>query len=166
MTKRTIRSLTSTLVLLCAIPFAHAQTPTTVYDDALAPGWADWSFATDRDIASTWTPHSGTRVVAVNSHAWGAFGLHTDPYDVSKLTTLTFWVNGGATGGQHLMVIFNGVKNTDKGFDIPVIHPGWQQISVSLTGTGITDAKLTDIWWQNRTNADAATYYVDDVQLH
>jgi hypothetical protein len=82
---------------------AFAAVDKTLYDEALAPGWQNWSWAAV-DMASTAAWHSGTVSIAVTPTAWSALYLRsTDaPLDTNGYLNFTFWVNGGATGGQTI----------------------------------------------------------------
>lgn len=57
-------------------------TPSTrlsVYDDALAPGWTNWSWSATVNFGATSPVHAGTRAIAFTATApWGALYLHRD----------------------------------------------------------------------------------------
>ena len=84
-----------------------------VYDEALN-GWADWSWSTTRNFASTAQAHQGTKSTAVTFTAgWGGLHLHygagVNPYGPSKLE---LWKRGGSTGGQRMTVTLGGPGGT------------------------------------------------------
>src|ERR1044072_7776768 len=91
-------------VILAAVfaSFSSAQADIVVYDDALAPGWQNWSWAVT-DTAHADTVHSGSVSLAVTPTAWSAAYLRSAaaPVDTQGLLNLTFWVHGGPTGGAR-----------------------------------------------------------------
>jgi hypothetical protein len=48
---------------------AFAQTDLTIYDEGLASGWQNWSWASV-DLASTANAHTGSISIAVTPTAW------------------------------------------------------------------------------------------------
>ena len=91
---------------LCAT--ARAVTDSIVYDDALQNNWGNWGWANTIDTASTAYVHgSGGTSIAVTALAWEGFQMgHNFPanFDTTGYGNLTFWINGGAAGGQVLQV--------------------------------------------------------------
>src|SRR3954464_13504706 len=103
-------SLVSWIVLLPLLlglrATAFAATDRVIYDEALAGGWQNWSWATV-DLASTANAHSGTVSIAVTPAAWSALYLRSAdaPLDTNGYLNFTFWVHGGTTGGQTIQVV-------------------------------------------------------------
>ena len=65
------------IVALLLSPLAYLPRPAyaltnTIYDDALAHGWVNWSWATV-DLASTAQVHAGAKSTAVTAGAWQGF---------------------------------------------------------------------------------------------
>ena len=84
-----------------------AQTDMTIYTDSIQNNWNDWSYFVTRDFNSTAVVHSGSKAIAVSLNtgtAYGALSLEHADINSSLYTSLTFWINGGPTGGQHLQV--------------------------------------------------------------
>ena len=63
------------LVVALAGAMGWVQTP--VYDDALAPGWASWSWSGQYDFASAALADGGA-AIACQANGWGALSLHAD----------------------------------------------------------------------------------------
>ena len=61
-------------LLLVVRVTAFAAIVQTLYDEALAPGWQNWSWAAV-DMASTASVHTGTVSIAVTPTAWSALYL-------------------------------------------------------------------------------------------
>lgn len=156
------------LQLLCILVLAnaaHAQN-LPIYSDSLLNGWQNWSWATVN--FNTQTPvHSGSASASVAADGYEAIYLHHDAFDTSLYSTLTFWLHGGASGGQQLQVqaLLNGAAQT------AVVLPSlpantWQQFSISLTALGVANKPNMDgFWLQSRTSQTQPTFYVDDVSL-
>jgi hypothetical protein len=146
---------------------AFAQTDLTVYDEALAPGWQNWSWATN-DIASTANANTGTVSVAITPAAWSAFYLRSaDALDTHGYLNFSFWVHGGETGGQTIQVV--AVVNDVSQPGIRVATPtagSWQKITVPLSALGADERTgVNGFWIQQGSGVDDPTYYVDTIVL-
>ena len=84
---------------------AFAQTDLTIYDEALAPGWQNWSWATN-DLASTAHANTGSVSAAVTPAPFSALYLRAAdaPVNTTGYLNLTFYVHGGTAGGQVFQV--------------------------------------------------------------
>ena len=145
---------------------ARALTDQTIYDDALVNGWQNWSWATV-DTASTASVYSGTSSIAVTAGAWTALALHHDAMDTTGYGSITFWINGGSTGGQTLRVsaLINDVAQTAVTVG-PLTANTWQKVVISLAALGVDNRTgLTGFWLQEGTGVTQPTFYVDDVVL-
>src|SRR5262245_18571698 len=89
------------VVLVALAPAAHAAQQ--VYGDGLLNGWQNWSWATV-DLANASPVHSGTASARVTADAWEAIYLHHDPFPTGGYADLVFWIHGGVSGGQLLLV--------------------------------------------------------------
>jgi hypothetical protein len=147
---------------------AFAQTDLTVYDEALAPGWQNWSWATV-DTASTANAHTGAVSIAVTPAAWSALYLRSAdaPLNTNGYLNFTFWVHGGTAGGQTIQVaaVVNDVSQPGVRVASPVAG-SWQKISVPLASLGADNrADVSGFWVQQGSGVDDPTFYVDDVVL-
>ena len=137
----------------------------SVYEDALVNGWQNWS----------WNTTVGNETIIVNSGAsslavtlaGGGLSLHHDDMDTQNYPSLTFWINGGPTGGQLLAINIERDTGTQPAFALPALVANtWQKITVpmsSLSGANITD--LNRITFREVSGGSAATFYLDDVRL-
>ena len=140
----------------------------TIYDDALVNGWENWGWANTLNYGSTTTVHSGTKSIAVAGTAWQAIYMHHAPFNSTPYVNLTFWINGGSTGGQLLRVqaLLNGAAPTNY-FDIPALPANtWTKYTIPLATLGATNkSNLDGFWIQDRSNASFTAYYLDDIAL-
>ncbi len=145
---------------------ARAQTDLPVYDDGLAAGWENWSWASV-DLASTTYAHDGATSIAVDAGAWSALSLRHAPMDTTGYGKLTFWINGGPVGGQRLMV---SATLNDAGQPSVAIGPlaadTWQFVEIPLASLSADDVdNFTGFWIQEGTGNTAPTFYVDDIVI-
>ena len=161
------RSFFALLLLNClqdATPRLLAQDQ-AIYTDSLQNGWQNYSWASV--IFSTTSPvHSGSDSISVTCTNFAALYLHAPAFDSTPYTNLTFWINGGATGGQPLKVQATLNGNAQTAVILAALSTNWQQITISLAALGVADApNLDGFWIQNNTSGNLATFYVDDITL-
>jgi alpha-N-arabinofuranosidase len=137
-----------------------------LYDDAFTNGWQNWSWATINSAATS-PVNSGVSSIAVTSGPNQAVRFHHAALDSVNFSSLTFWINGGSTGGQKLTLnaLLSGVAQP--GVPIgPLVANTWQKIVVPLADLGVANKPdLTDFWLQESGGLTIPTYYVDDVRL-
>jgi alpha-N-arabinofuranosidase len=163
------------LFALCMLPLllalrgtAFAQSDRTIYDEALAPGWQSWSWATV-DLASTAQANTGSTSIAVTAPAWSALYLRSAdaPVDTHGYLNFSFHVHGGATGGQTLQVV--AVVNDTPQPGVRIASPtagAWQKITVPLSALGADErANVNGFWIQQGSGVDEPVFYVDTVVL-
>ncbi len=143
-----------------------AQSDQTVYTDTLQNSWDNWSWATV-NLANSSPVHSGTSSISVTSTNWQALYLHHNPQAGSAFGNLTFWINGGSTGGQVVRVqaASNDVMQT-----VVVLAPlpvnSWRQETISLAALGVADISVfAGFWLQVQNSGAAPTFFVDDITL-
>jgi hypothetical protein len=162
------------LIFACwvTVTAALAQTDHQIYTDSLQNNWVDWSWDCASDFNSTSVVHSGATAIGVTLTAgWGAFSLHHNDMDSSPYTSITFWINGGPTGGERLQLAallgdVNGgtVSGTMNLGALPT--NAWQQVTVSLAALGAANQpNLTRFWFQDQTGGAQPVFYLDDLKL-
>lgn len=144
-----------------------AQTNQSIYTDALQNGWDDWSWSATLDFNSSAQFHSGAKAIAVNLNGWGGLSLHHADINTSNYTNLTFWVHGGATGGQQLKIFAELGTTPQSSLNLPTLTANtWQQITFSLAALGVANQpNFARFSIQNNTDSTAPTFYVDDMAL-
>ncbi|MFT3867376.1 MAG: alpha-L-arabinofuranosidase [Nibricoccus sp.] len=137
-----------------------------LYQDAYVNGWQNWSWATV-NVGNATPVNSGTSSIAVTASPYSALSFHHAALETNDFTTLTFWINGGGSGGQllRLSALLSGVAQTPVTLG-PLEPNSWQKISIPLADLGVANkSDLTDIWFQEIAGVSAPTFYVDDVRL-
>ena len=143
-----------------------AQSNEVIYTDSLQGGWQNWSWATV-NFANTNPVHSGTDSISVVCAGYQALMLHQYAFDSTLFTNLTFWINGGPTGGQQLQVQASLDGGTQPNpVSLSPLSTNWQQITLSLAALGAANQPgLQGFVIQNRTSAQLQPFYMDDVTL-
>ena len=96
-----------------------------------------------------------------------ALQLTQTPASSRTFSGLSFWLNGGTTGGQVLTVTgtLDGADQTL--YTLPALLPNtWQAFTITLSNLGVADQPDFDgIWIWNNNAATIPTFYVDDITL-
>lgn len=112
-----------------------------IFDDALAPGWSNYSWGSTVSLAATSRVRSGTRSISVTYRAWGALNLHKGSA-LSGISAVRLAVNGGGTAIKlRLGLVRSGTSLTRvdlapycSGGTIPA--NGWTTCTVPLSALG------------------------------
>lgn len=140
-----------------------------IYDNALQNSWADWSWNATRNFNYSGTyVHAGANSISITiTNAWGALSLEHSGMDSSIYTNLTFWVNGGASGGQQLKIYAELTSGAQPGINLPTLAANtWQQLTFSLAALGVANQpNFTRFSIQDQSGAAEPTFYVDDISL-
>lgn len=145
------------------VTYTTPEVTSTIYADALANGWEDWSWdLPNHSLASTAPVHGGTKAVGViYTTGWGGlqFGRGT-AFNIAGYNTLRFWVHGGSSGGQAVRVsASDGTTTLTK--DIIPQAGTWTQVNMSLAGL----SQVTLLAWQNYTDGAQGAFYIDDISF-
>ena len=92
----------NTLDQLVATAPGIAQDNLPIYTDNLVNGFQNWSWATV-NLTNTSPVHSGAYSISVTDGGnYQALVFEHSDFNTSLYTNLSFWVNGGSTGGQKI----------------------------------------------------------------
>ena len=143
------------------------QSDVIVYDDALASGWANWSWDAGVNFQNPSPVHAGNHSLAITYNAaWAGLYLHVNStLSGHAFTSLRFWIHGGASGGQGLAVVLYDANNqAGSAVSVTPLANAWSQIDVPLAALGSPTA-ISGIVWQDTTGGAQSTFYLDDVKL-
>ncbi len=151
---------------------ALAQAPLPIYTDSLVNGFQDWGWTT-HDYGNSSFVRSGSHSAAVTiDQQWGGLQIYHPDFDNSLYSSVSFWANGGPSGGQKLQIyglLHIGTTNNagTSGYSLPPLPTNaWQQFTIPLSAIGVANkSNFTGIVIQDRTGTVQPTYYLDDVQL-
>src|SRR5262249_29562659 len=122
-------------LLLCMVSSGAAQTM-NIYTDALVNGWGNGSYNGTYNFANASPVHSGSASISATvTSAYGGIQLNHSGITNSAYTSISFWLNGGASGGQQLQM-YGTLNNVAQGARYSVSSPPantWQQYIVPLS---------------------------------
>jgi hypothetical protein len=155
----------------CLLQFSAAclcgQGNEVIYSSSLQNGWSDWSWATDNLANTSPVLTNFSDSISVSCGSYTALALHQTPASSAPYEYLTFWLNGGSSGGQVLSVTgtTNWVNQTL--YTLPALAANtWTQFTVPLSDIGVANQTNFDgIWIWNYTGSTIPTFYVDDIVL-
>ena len=157
-------------VSLAAPAGSLAQNNLTIYADSLTNGWQDWSYTT-RNLANTSPVHSGSDSISVTvTSAWGGLQLYHTDMTNTAYASISFWLNGGSSGGQQLQMYGNlgtpiVAQSARYYLNTPLANT-WQQYTVPLSALGVANqTNFTGFAIQDSAGSSEPTFYLDDIQL-
>ena len=164
-----VNAAKSILAFALAAPAVDLAQNLTVYDDALENGWSDGSYNITLNYFNTSPVHSGSySISATITAAYGGIQLNHSKMTNSAYASISFWLNGGSSGGQQLQMYANlstGVQSARYYLNAPMVNT-WQQYIVPLAALGVANAtNFTGFVIQDSAGSSEPTFYVDDIQL-
>jgi hypothetical protein len=145
---------------------AYAQASLPVYTDNLVNGFQDWSWAAD-DLDNGSPVYSGSASISVSGSAWEALWLYHTGFNTALYSNISFWINGGAGGGQIIQVagVLNG--NGQAADTLPALAANtWVQYTIPFSTLELSDqTNCNGFWFLITSSGTTNTFYVDDVQL-
>ncbi|MFN8528332.1 MAG: glycoside hydrolase family 44 protein [Anaerolineae bacterium] len=145
------------------ITFARQGTTESIYEDALASGWDNWSWGSTIDYGLTSPVHSGSAAISVTiNEAWAGLYLHAHEAIPPLFETLRFWVWGN--GASLVVSLYN--EASDQNTQVLTLTPPantWTQIDVPLTP--VNGQPVGGITWTDATGGPQAPFFLDDIQL-
>lgn len=151
---------------------AVAQSNLTIYSNSLVNEWQDYSYNTTRSFANTAPVLAGSEysISATITSAYGGIQLYHTPFTNSAYASVSFWLNGGAGGGQNLQMYGNlGTGPTAQSPRYSLTAPEantWLQYTVPLSSLGVADVtNFSGFAIQDSAGTSEPTFYLDDIQL-
>lgn len=154
--------------LLCLqflFTFALFANTTTVYDDALASDWQNWSWGGNYNFSYTNNAQVGNNAIEA-AYTSGYAGLNIrkgTSIDGATVNTIRFWVR---SEGTHEISLYTSATDEGEASSSYVFTatPTWQQITVDISqlGSPTTIKRITFQNWSNNTNVTA---YFDQIEL-
>ena len=148
------------MLLLSALT-ACASDDMQIYSGRFDNGWGDnWSwmprYATNNPVFTSNTVFVASNSMAcVPSGQFQAWWLKSGTtVDATIYTNLTFWLNGGATGGQSISVNgeLNGSSSGLPSVSVTAPTNSWKQVIISLATLGVNKTNLTGFLFGNGTS--------------
>jgi hypothetical protein len=163
-------------LLVMAVPVMAADL--VIYDDASQNGFnQNCSFNAATNFAETTFVHSGIDGISFSATNFGAVSWCTPasvPLSTTNYSGITFWVNGGASSGQDLQLVFGLAGNpspvasasVDTLLGHAIAANTWAQVTASFDNAPMLyNGNFDQISIQSNTAGAQPTVYFDDVRL-
>ena len=133
----------------------------------------DSSYNCTLNYANTSPVYSGSTdsISATITSAYGGIQLYHAPMTNTAYASISFWLNGGADGGQHLQMYghlgrrWRRLQSARYSLNTPLANT-WQQYTVPLSALGVANAtNFTGFAIQDSAGSAEPTFYLDDIQL-
>ena len=152
-------------------PLERAESPLLIYQDGLASGWADWSWAS-RKIQDPARTRSGKYALSMILKGYEGIYLSHLPFSIAGYGNLEFWIWMPSGVEKQLAVCIAGEdRKLAPGLPLEnylslVTSDGWRKASVPLTKFGLQreDDSISGVGFQ-ALNGTNTTVYIDDIQL-
>ncbi len=143
----------------------------TIYEDSLATGWENRSWASHVNLANPSPVHSGTRSISFTpTRIWAGLYLYTGTsVDITPYTFLHFVARASRTGQDYNVMLYDGANN-----GLPKVHlahyggnpvPGtWKVYNIPLADLRANATQIRGVAIQSRTRRHG-TLYLDSISL-
>jgi hypothetical protein len=153
--------------LLSTVQTVMAQANLPFYTDNLVNGFQNYSWATV-NLTNTAPVYSGSNSISVTDGAnYQALYLENSAFNTTPYSSVSFWINGGASGGQKEQVsaLLGGTSQND--YSLGTLETNtWQHFVIPLSALGVSNAtNFNGLWIQSSIAAAQPTFYVDDIEL-
>jgi alpha-N-arabinofuranosidase len=143
------------------------QANLAIYTDNLVNGFQNGSTASVNLGFANPAPHSGQYCLGATIFGNEIVAFQSADFSTTPYSSLSFWVNGGSTGGQLLEVwgLLDGASQV--AYQLSALPTNsWQQITIPLSSLSVAGKpNFNGIWIQGHNQSSQATFYMDDVQL-
>jgi hypothetical protein len=169
MTNFTTRAMLLAMVALADCAVAKDKTapppaqPMTVYDTALAPGWANWSWA--KTELSVEISGSVRKPITVEAGPHQALYLQHAAFPTNGLSKVSLLIQGSAPEGEVRLFLLTDGKANGEGKLIKLANTGWTQVVVPLAVLDSADKLVDGLWVQNATGNELPRFYVTEIRI-
>jgi alpha-N-arabinofuranosidase len=151
-------------LLLCAPGFAQADK--IIYADVLASDWFDYSSA-QVDYANSSPTHSGSNSISVSAQAQETVVFAHADLGMAFYSDLSFWIHGGAVGGQLLDVVAVLRMQPRPPVALDPLPAGqWRHVVIPLADLGVAhEIGVNAFALVDRSGTEQPPFYLDDISL-
>jgi len=145
-----------------------------IYSNALVNGWQPWGWCTI-NYTNTSPVYTGcTYSISVSMTAWQGIQIWHPEMSSTPYANLSFWLNGGSSGGQHLRIYaleYINSTNENQQVQTPTALTApeastWVQYTVPLSSLGASNlANFTGFAIQDSAGTSEPTFYLDNIEL-
>lgn len=142
----------------------------SIYRDGMENGWETvrWTWAKDVTFDDTTRPRSGTKAIRVHYSGFDGVKFHHAPLNTRPFDRISFYVNGGDTGGQRIAVgAACAEKNVANGVKLAALPANkWVAVTIPLRKIALADRPdMTSFWIQGNSSKPQNDLYIDEVRL-
>jgi hypothetical protein len=156
------------LAFVLAATRAMAQADRPIYTENFVNNFYDGSHNASYSVTNTSPVHTGLYSINATITASGGYvSFQHGGFNNSTYGSISFWINGGPTGGQLLKVygLLNGAPQTAWPLT-KLMTNAWQQFVVPLSSLGCSNkSNFTGFQIQDDYGGAQPVFYVDDVYL-
>jgi hypothetical protein len=145
----------------------------TLYSDSLQAGWFDWSWNTQRDLASS-EAYTGTHAINALIGPGGGLSFWHAPFASSAYLSVEFWIRAAGPQMPDLQVILYGADGRALGARVVAscryvvggaLSNSWTRVCIPLTHLHASGQAISRLSIQNRSAQDSAAFWVDEIRL-
>lgn len=140
----------------------------SIYDEALATGWEDWSWTTTNNFANTSPVKVGEHSLsATYTEGWAGLSFRNPtPLATSGYTALRFWVHGGSGANKEINFFtqINESAAPSPSSYFTATAGTWKEVTIPLASLG-NPTVIGRITFQNNNPAAQSAIYIDNLQL-
>jgi alpha-L-arabinofuranosidase len=159
--------------ILCAAFFfagasAMAQANRPIYTENFVNNFSDGGSSITYTVTNQSPVNTGSYSINATLNASGGYlSFSHGGFDSSPYANISFWINGGASGGQSLKVVGTLSSGTQSSYALPKLMTNvWQQFVVPLSSVGCSNkSNFTGFRIQNNISSAQPVFYIDDVYL-
>lgn len=148
-------------LLLLAFGLPAWAAPFTIYDNEFKAGWQNWSWAKVETPPTT----GEVKPLKVQGDAWSALALHHDAFSTAQFSKVTFYIHGGAEGGQNLSIkaMADG-KALESSYVIKPKAKAWTIVDVPLADLAAANRTIDGLMLQAG-GSSYKPYYITRIQF-
>ncbi|MGP8201349.1 MAG: YDG domain-containing protein [Limisphaerales bacterium] len=152
---------------------SEARAQMEIYSNALVNGWENYSYNSTIVLNNTLPVYNGCSdsVSVTITSAYGAFVPYIAPMSDTAYSSISFWLNGGTSGGQHLQLYGN--EGTGPTPQSPRVSLGtiaantWSNYTVTLSALGVSNvSNFSGFAIQDSAGTSEPTFYLDNIVLN
>ena len=140
---------------------ATAEMP--IYENALAPGWDNWSWA--KTQLSVELGGSARKPIRVEAAPWAALYLHHAPFSTTGFKKLCLLIQGSVPDREVRVFLLTDGKVNGAGKPVTISNTGWTKVEVPLATLASEDKLVDGFWVQNSSGTDLPKFYVTEIKL-
>ncbi len=146
---------------------SNATPEVMIYDDALASGWADWSWDATIDLAGTAPVRVGAHAVDATLGGWGAFSpaMASGSIDTTfGYDAIRFWVHGGTSSDKDFVFFSGGDGGSSTSVHFTAVANEWNEITITLEELG-NPGSISRLNFQNNSAGAIDGVTFDQIRL-